>query len=85
MATASGTDGSLLLDEEKLHNGSQWHPVVGYRLRPHVRRQLPAVDQAAQPLPVRLAQLRVLLHAVRTSQYIDQLKSVIEVYTYMFL
>jgi hypothetical protein len=47
MAAASGTDGPLLLDEEKLHNGSQWHLVVGYRLRPHVRRQLPAVDQAA--------------------------------------
>jgi hypothetical protein len=84
-AASCGTDGPLLLDEEKLHNGPQWQPVVGYRLRPHVRRHLPAVDQAAQTLLVRLAQLRVLLHAVRTSQYIDNLKSGIEVYTYMFL
>lgn len=61
MAAGGCTDGPLLLDEEKLYNGAQWHPVVGYRLRPHVWRQLPAVYQPAQPLLIRLAQLRVLL------------------------
>jgi hypothetical protein len=35
---AARADRSLLLDKEELHDGTQWHPVVGYRLRPHVRR-----------------------------------------------
>jgi hypothetical protein len=35
---AARADRSLLLDKEELHDGAQWHPVVGYRLRPHVRR-----------------------------------------------
>jgi hypothetical protein len=62
-SASSGAQRPLLLDEEQLHDGAQRHLVVGDCLRSHVRWQLPAVDQPAQPLLFCLAKLRVLLQA----------------------